>query len=266
MPSVCCHRPEGAFPHPRAGDRPFGYSRDLVRDFLTFCMLVGVSALSRLFYRFEVGWVGDPPRDPWAGLRLAVLLHHTSLFEVLFFGAVPPRLLWQLASQGVAPAAMKTTNRPFAGRFFKALAHRVVPITRARDETWAQVLEAIGPQSLVVIAPEGRMMRRGGLDADGQPMTIKGGIADILATMPSGRMLMIYSGGLHHIQAPGEGWPRLFQTVRVNFENLDIETYRAGLLEAPDGLRAAVIRDLERRREQFCPRQDVQRVAAPSTS
>jgi hypothetical protein len=228
----------------------------LVSTWITFLMLLLVQAASRLFYRFEIGWVGEKPADPWADLRLAALLHHTSLFEVLLFGAVPARVLRQLAWEGVAPAAMKTTDRPVAGRFFKALARRVVPITRTRDETWAQVLDAIGPHSLVVIAPEGRMMRRGGRDADGNAMTVRGGIADILDTMPGGRMLLVYSGGLHHIQAPGEGRPRLFETIRVRFENLDIDAYRAARRAEPGGFKAAVIRDLEARRDRHCPRGD----------
>ena len=56
------------------------------------------------------------------------------------------------------------------------------------------------------------MKRRNGLDSQGQPMTVRGGIADILEAIPSGPMLIAYSGGLHHVQAPGETLPAVFRT------------------------------------------------------
>ncbi len=80
---------------------------------------------------------------------------------------------------------------------------------------------------MVMILPEGRMMRRNGLDSNGQPMTVRGGIADILDAIPDGRMLLAYSGGLHHVQAPGDGLPRLFRSIRLNLEAVDIADYRA---------------------------------------
>ncbi len=224
-----------------------------MRNLFIFSLLLAVKALARLFYRFEVSWVGEVPPDPWGGIRLAALINHTSLFEVLFFGALPNRFLWQLASQGVAPIADKTSSRPIAGRLFRTLAHRVVPITRSRDHTWAQVLDEIGPRSMVLLAPEGRMLRKNGLDSEGKKMTIKGGIADVLETMPAGRFLIGYSGGLHHVQAPGEGAPRLFKTITLKIEVLDIEAYRAERQRSPEGFRAAVVQDLERRKALHCP-------------
>jgi hypothetical protein len=38
---------------------------------------------------------------------------------------------------------------------------------------------------MVLMAPEGRMKRADGLDAHGQPMTVRGGIADILEVVPA---------------------------------------------------------------------------------
>lgn len=224
-----------------------------MRNLFIFGLLLVLKGLARVFYRFDLAWVGEVPKDPWSGLRLAAILNHTSLFEVLFFGALPIRFLWQLASQGVAPIADKTSSRPIAGRIFRTLAHRVVPITRSRDHTWAQLLDEIGPRSMVLLAPEGRMLRRNGLDSEGKKMTIKGGIADVLETMPAGRFLIGYSGGLHHIQAPGEGMPRLFKKITLKLEVLDIEEYRAQHLASPLGFRAAVIADLERRKALYCP-------------
>ena len=65
---------------------------------------------------------------------------------------------------------------------------------------------------MVIILPEGRMKRENGLDLHGNPMNVRGGIADILLAMKQGRMLIAYSGGLHHVQFPG-GVPRIFKTV-----------------------------------------------------
>ena len=69
-------------------------------------------------------------------------------------------------------------------------------------------------------------------------------------------MLVAYSGGLHHVQAPGERLPRMFRKIRMNFELLDIATYRAERLqeaESPIGFKRAVVDDLERRRDRNCP-------------
>ncbi len=185
------------------------------------------------------------------------LLNHTSLFEWLFLAAVPHRFLWEVARHGVVPAAEKTLRRPIVGWFFRALARQVIPITRERDQTWKTVLESVDPQSIVVILPEGRMKRKNGLDANGQPMTVRGGIADLLEIIPGGWMLLAYSGGLHHVQAPGERFPRLFRTIRIALEKVDLAEYRearrteGGGTDA--GYRRAVVADLESRRDRYCP-------------
>jgi hypothetical protein len=135
------------------------------------------------------------------------------------------------------------------------IAAHVISITRARDHTWFQVLRKIDPESMVILLPEGRMMRRNGLDSAGKPMTVRSGIADVLEAVGEGRMLIGYSGGLHHIQAPGEKLPRLFRKVRMNLELVDIAEYVKGLLEGrtEDEFRRAVCEDLERRRNANCP-------------
>lgn len=225
-----------------------------MRTVVVYLVLLSLKGLSRVFYRHESRWIGDPQDAAvWGNFRIVAFLNHTSLFEPVFAGTVPSRLLWRLASKGLVPAAQKTTRRPLVGWLFKLVARNVVPITRERDHTWDQVLARIGEDSMVVILPEGRMKRRNGLDSQGQPMTVRGGIADILEAIPSGSMLIAYSGGLHHVQAPGEKLPAIFRTVRMNFEVLDIAAYRAALLAQGSDIKAAVKADLERRRDCYCP-------------
>lgn len=239
-----------------------------MRNYLIFLFLYLLRLLAWPFYRVRVGWVGDVPPRPWDGIRIVCLLHHTSLFEWLYILAVPPRFLWRVASHGVVPAAAKTVERPIVGFFFRSIAAHVVSISRVRDRTWRDVLERIDPDSMVLILPEGRMMRRNGLDASGQPMTVRGGIADILEAIPRGRMLLAYSGGLHHVQAPGERWPRPFRRLWLNLEVVEIADYRAARQREATGATAfkrAVIADLERRRDQFCPTTEQRLTAADET-
>jgi hypothetical protein len=226
-----------------------------VRDLATFLLLFAVKVVARLFYRMEVEWIDDPPRDRWRRIRLAALLNHTSLYEPLFAGICPVPFLYRIARHGVIPIAQKTTDRAVVGRFFGLIAKHVISITRERDETWKAVLERIDPDAMVIIAPEGRMKRANGLDSEGKPMTVRGGIADILESIGEGRMILAYSGGLHHVQIPGERFPRLWKRIRMRLELIDIETYRKELLAAAgrEGFRRAVAQDLERRRDLCCP-------------
>src|SRR2546430_12060429 len=45
---------------------------------------------------------------------------------------------------------------PIFGLIFKFIARHVIAITRERDHTWFAVLDKIDPNSMMVIAPEGR--------------------------------------------------------------------------------------------------------------
>jgi len=230
-------------------------ARGHVRAYFVFLILLLVKTLSRVFYRLDMEWIGEVPPDPWRHHRLVALLNHTSLYEALLAGVCPNRFLWRLARHGVVPIADKTARRAVVGRFYGLVAQNVVSITRERDETWREVLRQIDPDAMVIILPEGRMKRASGLDAEGRPMTVRGGIADILETIEEGRMLIAYSGGLHHVQAPGERFPRLFKTIRLRLEVVDIATYRAERLAegGPRGFKRAVVNDLERRRDLYCP-------------
>lgn len=226
-----------------------------MRDYLVFLFLVIVKVLARTFYRIDMQFIGDVPPHPWRDHRVVAILNHTSLYEALFAGGPPIHFHWRLARHGVVPIASKTAGRPVVGRFYGLVAKRVISITRERDETWRQVLRQIDPDAMVLILPEGRMKRANGLDADGKPMTVRGGIADILETIGEGRMLIAYSGGLHHVQVPGQRFPRLFKTIRMRLEVLDIAAYRdARMAEGgPRGFKRAVVEDLERRRDLYCP-------------
>jgi hypothetical protein len=116
-------------------------------------------------------------------------------------------------------------------------------------------LNRIDPESMVIIAPEGRMKRETGLDANGNPMTVRGGIADILLAVQSGRMLIAYSGGLHHVQIPGRKQVGIFKTVRMRIENIEIADYIAEQMAngGTENFKRAVRDDLERRRDAYCP-------------
>jgi 1-acyl-sn-glycerol-3-phosphate acyltransferase len=183
------------------------------------------------------------------------MLNHTSLFEWLFLGDLPLGVIWRIASRALVPAADKTIQRPLVGWFFKMLAPRVVPISRQADHTWQAVINQIDPESMVIILPEGRMKRADGLDKNGRPMSIRGGIADILRAIPDGKMLIGYSGGLHHIQVPGQILPKPFKSLAMTLEAVEIAEYREALETdgTIDSFKAAVKADLTERRDTYCP-------------
>lgn len=228
-----------------------------MREYVVFLLLLGLKVVTRIFWRVDMKFINDVPPDPWRGHRLVAILNHTSLFEPLWAGGCPNHFLWRIARHGVVPIAQKTANRALVGKLFGFIAKHVISITRNRDETWNEVLRKIDPDAMVLILPEGRMKRPGGMDAHGRPMTVRGGITEIIQTIGEGRCLLAYSGGLHHVQAPGERWPRLFRTIHMNLEVLDIASYRDEMTAQgggePDGYRKAMIADLERRRDLNCP-------------
>jgi hypothetical protein len=220
-----------------------------------FIALASIKLFARLFYRIENTWLHKHKDDPWGGVKLIALLNHTSLFEPLYLGAAPWRMLWRIAGRIIAPGASVTMDRPIAGWLLTYIAPKMVPISRERDETWDNFLNAIDPHSIVMIAPEGRMMRPDGLDKDGNPMSVRGGVADILEMLPAGEMVLIYSGGLHHVQVPGGGFPKLFKRIRMQCEKLNIQDYVREMksnLNIP--FKKAVISDLEARKKRNVPK------------
>jgi 1-acyl-sn-glycerol-3-phosphate acyltransferase len=228
--------------------------RRLFNFFILFLIWVG----TRIFYSFDFRWLDPAPDDPWGPYKVLAILNHTSLFEWLYAGGVPLSFLWRISGHAMVPIADKTVNRPIVGRFFRLLAPHMLPITRQADRTWKAVLDRVNEDVMVIILPEGRMKRANGLDRDGNPMTVRGGIADILAVIPEGTMLVAYSGGLHHVQVPGQHLPRPFKMLRMNLEEIDIPTYREnlGLDSEPQEFKHRVKQDLADRRDRYCPEAD----------
>lgn len=225
-----------------------------MRSVLVFLLLLMVRATARLLFRLREDWMPSKPAEMADNTRIVAILNHTSLYEPLIAGYASTKLLWRFARHGVLPVAEKTMNRPI-GIFFRFLVRHTVTVTRQRDSTWEAVLSKIDSRALVVILPEGRMKRRNGLDSKGNPMTVRAGIADILDALPDGRILTVYSGGLHHIQAPGELLARPFKTILCRFEMIDIPEFKTQLAtEYPDlTFKRAVINELTRRRDAYCP-------------
>ncbi len=226
----------------------------MIKSVLTFVLLMAVRTLTRVLFGLENQWIGGEPANYARGTRIIAVLNHTSLYEPLIAGYAQVKLLWKFARHGVLPVAEKTMRRR-VGVFFAMLVRYPVVVTRQRDHTWDGVLNRVDEKAIVIILPEGRMKRPNGLDCEGREMTVRGGIADILEVLDDGRMLVVYSGGLHHVQSPGEKLPRLFQTIRCRMEMVDIAAYKGQLRQDhPDGtFRAAVVADLTRRRDEHCP-------------
>ena len=161
--------------------------------------------------------------------------------------------MWHAAGKYIAPGADSTIKRPIVGKLVRFLGPELIPISRKRDDTWRYFIDRVKEDSVVIILPEGRMKRPTGLDKHGNPMTVRGGVADILAKMKHGKMLILYSGGLHHVSVPGQKFPNLFKTITCKTEVLDIEKYIEEMHAAPTpDFRQAVIEDLQGRLEEHC--------------
>ena len=229
-----------------------------MRYAFVYFVLLCCNRFSRLFYTVQTRWVGDVPKDPWHPYRVVAILNHTSLMEFLFGGVVPDSFLRRMARHGVVPIAEKTIQRPLIGKFWRLIAGNVVSITRERDHTWHKVLESVDDDAMVIILPEGRMKRKGGLDKNGRPMTVRSGIGDLLWGVREGKVLLAYSQGLHHIQVPDESWfPKFFKPVRMRLESLDIATVREQLGADEEGMevnrfKRRVVDLLTKHRDLYC--------------
>lgn len=222
---------------------------------IRFLLLCIVKLVCFPLYRFQYSWLSKENFDQLHHVRLLVFLNHTSLWEPIYVGGVPLKVLWRLSGDLLAPGADITLNdRAIVGRIYHSLFPGLIPISRNRDESWAEFMNLVDEDTLVAILPEGRMKRRSGLDKHGNPMTVRGGVADILQKKHTGKVMFVYSGGLHHIQAPGDKLPRVFKTIKANLEIMDIQDYKESI-EPIDGkdFREKVVTDMQQRLESKIP-------------
>lgn len=230
-----------------------------MKTLVTFFVLVLIKLFGNLFYQFRVKKIGSD-HFAWNDIRLIFLMNHTSLFEPIYISALPLSVIWKISRNGVLPGADITMSRPVMGWFFRLVTPNTVSISRRRDKTWNHFLERISPESIILIAPEGRMKRPNGLDKMGKPMTVRGGIFDLLEKIDQGKMLIAYSGGLHHIMTPDEKLPRLFKKIRLAVELIDIQEYKRIMGFGKDSrlVRLQVAKDFEQRRDRFCPEMELE--------
>ena len=222
-----------------------------MRNTISFTVFMGVKLFSSIFYKLDLKWLGGS--KDFEGARLVIFLNHTSLYEPLFLRAAPNRFLWTLAQKMIAPAADKTLNRPVVGKFWKVMFPGLISITRKRDKSWFDFLKSIENKRIIIIAPEGRMKRRSGLDSHDKPMSVRSGVAEIISELNEGELIFAYSGGLHHVQHPGQLYPRLFKRIKLNLEKIDIPTYKNQFNSEGIQFRKDVVADLEMRIRNKCP-------------
>lgn len=222
-----------------------------------FFILALVKTISSIFFRCRKSWLNQVPKKPWnKDIRLAVFLNHTSLYEPLFLQIMPYKYLWHIAGHANVPAADITLKRPIVGLFWKLMIPNIVPVTRKSDSSWSRYVDSINHDDVVLIAPEGRMKRPNGLDKYGKKMTVRGGVADIIMSMDDGVMLVCLSGGLHHVQAPGQHFPKLFKPISMNMYYLDIKKYKAQFPADFREQKLAIVQDLQNRLENDCPKKN----------
>ena len=226
-----------------------------MRSVISFLALLLIKGVSNLLFTFKIQWPNNNPKVPWDDIRLIVFLNHTSLLEPVYLGFLPVSFLRKLSKNLIAPGADKTLNRPIVGFLYKMLSPQIISISRKRDATWDRFMSMLTKESIVAIAPEGRMKRRNGLDLNGEKMTVRSGVVDVLECMNFGKMAIAYSGGLHHVHAPGEKSYHIFQTLKMNLELLDIAEYKNSFNAAigSEEWRKKVLADLQHRLETKVP-------------
>jgi hypothetical protein len=224
-----------------------------MRPLIAFIILSTVKIFSHVFYRGNFNWITEKPSDPWRKAKLMVFMNHTSLFEPLYIQALSFSFLWYLVHHINVPGADVTLNRPIVGRFWKLMLPSIASVSRRKDASWDQYMKTIRPDSVVMIAPEGRMKRPNGLDKFGKPMTVRGGVADIIENIQEGGMILCLSGGLHHVQSPGERFPRFFKKINMNLAYFDIPEYKNQFPESHRERKLKMVQDLQFKLETNCP-------------
>lgn len=226
-----------------------------MKRLIAFSILALVKIISHCFFKGHFTWINETPEKPWDNVRLIALLNHTSLYEPVYIQALSFSFLWKLADKVNVPGADVTLNRPVVGLLWKLMLPNIASVTRKRDRSWVSYLNSIKPDSVILIAPEGRMKRLNGLDKNGRPMTVQGGIADIIEVLDEGSLVLCFSGGLHHIQAPGQHFPRLFQPIFMNMMYLDIREYKKSFADySPRERKLKITQDFQQRLETHCPK------------
>ena len=222
-----------------------------------FSLLCFVKILCMVLYRYELKFLSQDRFSAFAQVKVVAFLNHTSLFEPLFIGMVPISILWRLSGNDllIPGADITLDQRPIVGKIYHALLLGLVSITRKKDHSWANFMDMVDEEKLVLILPEGRMKRRTGLDKFGKEMTVRGGIADILKKKENGKICFVYSGGLHHVQAPGDKKIKLFKTICANVEIMNITDYKKSLpFEFGHDYREEVVADMQRRLDTCVPK------------
>jgi hypothetical protein len=224
-----------------------------MRRIFSFLILASIKVLVRVFYRSQFTWSPAREEIDFHQVRLMVLLNHTSLYEPLFLSELPFAFLWRIADKIYLPIADVTLKRPIVGFFYRMMLPRVFPITRKSDSSWQNYLASIEPGDVVIIAAEGRMKRPNGLDKSGKPMTIRGGVADIIDRLDQGSMMLCHSGGLHHIQKPGQRVPRVFQPIRMHVTAIPLPEYKQRFSSNSRERKIQIVADLQQRLDHEAP-------------
>jgi hypothetical protein len=83
-------------------------------------------------------------------------------------------------------------------------------------------------------------------------------LARVVVSDPPIAIAIAYSGGLHHIHAPGEKAYRFFKTIKLNLDVLPINEYnnQFNLTVGSEEWKKAVIADLQHRLETKVPKLD----------
>jgi len=225
-----------------------------MRTLISFSIFIGIKIFINLFYKVETKWLSES--TGWDKIRYIVFLNHTSLYEPLYIGVLPIPFIWRISRKLVAPGADKTLDRPLVGIFWKLMGPGIISITRKRDKSWTKFMQAVHNRAVIVMAAEGRMKRHTGLDLNGKPMTVRSGVADVLEQINEGNMIVAYSGGLHHVQVPGQRLPRVFKTLKINFELIDIPEYKSNFNTEGIQWKRDVVEDFQNRLESNCPQAD----------
>lgn len=218
---------------------------------LRFLILLVIKGLRYGIYPITVHPISrENSAKDWQKTRLILILNHTSLFEFLFGSALPVSYLWRMAGHLSFPVAQETLDKPFMSFLYQCMAPKVIPLSRKRDNTWADFSNGIGPDSIVIMMPEGRMRRLNGYDKHGKAMSVRAGVAEIIPRFKHENMLLVYSGGLHHVFPPGAVIPKLFRRIHAGLETVNVDKFIADLKarSTPEELTKAIITELAERR------------------